>query len=78
VITVVTHVLCFRYVDSGLALGCEMFTGSHELARQNAETVHDNEGHIPIRSGINIVNCGVQCYDGAANVAGSNNDLQSK
>jgi hypothetical protein len=54
----------------------EMFTGFHELERQDAETLFTIT-IIPTLD-INIINCRGQFFDGAANVAGSINGLQSK
>ena len=50
----------------------------HELERQDAETLLTITKDILLRFDININNCRGQCYDGAANVAGSINGLQSK
>ena len=70
-------VICFRYCDSQLEIH-ELFTGFHELEHQDAETLFKIVNDILLRFNVDLNNCSGQCYDGAANVAGSLNGLQSR
>ena len=70
-------VICFRYCDTKLQIH-EVFTGFYELERQDAATLFTIIRDILCRFNIDINNCRGQCYDGAANVAGSLNGVQAK
>lgn len=70
-------VMCIRYVDSDFDIH-EVFIGFYELARQDATTLFTVVKDILLRMNIDIQHCRGQCYDGAANVAGSLSGLQTK
>jgi hypothetical protein len=69
--------VCFRYCDNSLETH-ELFMGFYELAQQDATTLFNTVTDVLSRFNINISNCRGQCYDGAANVAGSVSGLQTK
>jgi len=70
-------VLCLRFCDSQLEIH-EVFTGFHDLQDQNASTLFAVTQDILTRFNLDIKLRRGQCFDGASNVAGSVNGLQSK
>jgi len=70
-------VICFRYCDNELQIH-EVFTGFYELAHQDAATLFTIVRDVLCRFNLDIHRCRGQCFDGAANVAGSLNGVQAK
>jgi Domain of unknown function (DUF4371)/hAT family C-terminal dimerisation region len=70
-------VFCIRYCDQKLDTH-ELFMGFYELEQQDANTLLKVVTDVLLRFNLRESNCRGQCYDGAANVAGALNGLQSK
>ena len=63
-------VVCFRWVDSDLKPH-EDFVGLHKVDKINADTLVAVLKDVVLRMNLDMHNCRGQCYDGAANMAGS-------
>jgi hypothetical protein len=69
--------VCLRYCDAQLDIR-EVFTGFHDLVKQDAMRLFSITKNILTRYNLDINRCRGQCFDGAANVAGALNGLQAK
>ena len=65
-------VLCFRWVDGTLDAH-EDFVGLHKVDKINADILVAVIKDVILRLNLDLHNCRGQCYDGAANMAGSRN-----
>ena len=63
-------VVCFRWVDSDFEPH-EDFVGLHKVDKINADTLVAVIKDVVLRMNLDLHNCRGQCYDGAANMAGS-------
>lgn len=63
-------VLCFRWVDCELEAH-EDFVGLHKVDKINADTLVAVVKDVILRLNLDLHHCRGQCYDGAANMAGS-------
>ena len=70
-------VLCFRWIDKDLQAH-EDFVGLHVVEKINSDTLVKVIKDVLLRFNLPINQCRGQCYDGAANMAGSRNGVATQ